>query len=611
MVVAGHPISRPPSIEQNMAPAHQEALALDPQIPFRASNLHRHHTWAKTYHSVPELYIRPQSLEEIQKLVNLARRCRRRLVVTGCGHSPSDLTCTSSWLVNLDGYSDVVSVDKANKTMVVQAGTRLRDLNARAHEHGLTMPNLGSIHDQAIAGAIATATHGSSMQHGLLSQSVRSLRIVLANGRAVRCSATQSPDLFRAALVSLGALGIIVEVEFEMVDATNIEWVQRLEPLSYVLANWSTTLWTSAEFTRVWWMPYTKRAIVWRADKTPKSERKASSSWYGGSVGFHTYHNLLWLSNYVPFVLPWIEWFVFGMQYGFRTGTWASGVQEQRTGLLMDCLFSQFVNEWALPVSKGPEAITRLGAWINGDEQTARIPVSSRGTWVHCPIEVRVSNTSSKAKYNSTQPRPFLDPSCRTEPTLYLNATLYRPYGNDPPCHRRYYEAFEWLMKDMGGRPHWAKNFAFVDSRDIEEMYGSDLTGWRRVRDSVDPDGMFVGDWHRRNILPALASEGGKAERLPLEEVRVDERREGDGKGMWWYGQQTAQLNNESDAQLQSVPPSASSQESFDVMHEAEAEASGLLHNIESDEDDDTVLGQRTRPDAVEGPTGVRMFEKM
>ncbi|KAF2103838.1 D-arabinono-1,4-lactone oxidase [Rhizodiscina lignyota] len=575
-----------------------EVSTLEPHVPFRATSAYKHHTWAKTYWSNPELYIRPESLEEIQKVVTLARRCRRRLVLVGCGHSPSDLTCTSSWLVNLDNFNKILNVDTNNKTMTVEGGIRLHAINTRAKEHGLTIPNLGSIDEQSIVGAVATATHGSSMYHGLLSQAIRSLRIVLANGRAVRCSATQSPDLFRAALVSLGALGIIVEVEFEMVPAGNIEWIQTLQPLSYVVDNWSTTLWTSAEFTRVWWMPYMKRAIVWRADKTDDPIRAPKSSWYGGSIGFHTYHNLLWLSNYVPWILPTVEWFVFGMQYGFSTGSYNSGVEEQRTGLLMDCLYSQFVNEWALPISKGPEAIERLGAWINGDESKARIPFSSKGLWVHCPIEVRISDTSRPATYNASQPRPFLDNTCATEPTLYLNATLYRPYLQDPPCHKRYYEAFEWLMQDMGGKPHWAKNFAFTTREQIEGMFGDNLESWRRVRDSVDPEGLFVGDWLRRTVLPALKEEGGKAERLPLEEMEVDTKRNNKRNGgLLWFGQQqlkTAFRGSATDgAGDEKVPPSASSEESFDVMHEAEAETSTLLRSMESDDDEATVIAAR------------------
>ena len=262
-----------------------ELEKLDPDVPFRASHSHIHHTWARTFHSRPELYLRPQSLPEIQKIVTLARRMRRRLVLVGSGHSPSDLTCTSAWMINLDDYSRVLDVDRERKTITVEAGIRMHSLNLVAREHGLTMPSLGSIDEQSIAGAIATATHGSSMSHGLLSEDILSLRILLANGQAVKCSPSQSPDLFRAALVSLGALGIIVEVEFQLSEHANLEWVQTILPMEDVLAQWEKDLWTSHEFVRVWWLPYMRRAIVWRAKKTEQAVRPPKDSWYGGAAG--------------------------------------------------------------------------------------------------------------------------------------------------------------------------------------------------------------------------------------------------------------------------------------------------------------------------------------
>ncbi|TKA62108.1 hypothetical protein B0A49_12760 [Cryomyces minteri] len=605
-----------------------ELSKLDPAVPFRASSTHLHHTWAKTFYSRPELYIRPHSLEEIQKLVTLARRCRRRLVMVGCGHSPSALTLTSSWMVNLDHCNRVLRVNEEKKTLVVEGGIRLRDLNLRANKMGLTMPNLGSIDEQSIVGAIATATHGSSTRHGLLSQSVRSLRIVLANGSAVRCSATQNEDLFRAALVSLGALGIIVEVEFEMIAACNIEWDQSLHSLPYILDRWDKDLWTTKEYTRVWWLPYMRRAIVWRADKTDKPLRAPVDSWYGGSVGFHTYHVLLWLSNYVPRILPAIEWFVFGMQYGFSNGATTSAVEELRTGLLMNCLYSQFVNEWALPLHKGPEAIARLSAWLNGDEAGSGIPFSSKGLYVHAPVEVRVSDTSP------TSPRPFLDNTAADGPTLYLNATLYRPYNRDPPCRDRYYEAFEWLMKQLGGRPHWAKNFEFVSPAELKDMYGADLQSYLRVRADVDPEGMFVGEWHRRTIL------GADVPALPLEEREVRRRMMAEG-GQMWDGEQRHNNNNAgngdghgSGAQTQegrgraqatadadkdkAVSPSistSSSGESFDMLHGAEAaDGSVLLSQLlesASTVDERAELREETHGSRVEGATGVHVFNKM
>ncbi|GAB7359919.1 hypothetical protein MBLNU230_g7446t1 [Neophaeotheca triangularis] len=589
----------------------QEMANTDPDVAFRATAFHIHHTWAKTFQSRPELYLRPQSLEEVQKIVNLARRCKRRLVVVGCGHSPSDLTCSSSWMVNLDEYSRVLNVDKQRKTMNVEGGIRLRDLNAQANAQGLTMPNLGSIHDQSIVGAMATATHGSSMSHGLLSESVRSLRIVLSNGQAVRCSAERNQDLFRAALVSLGALGIITEIEFEMTDSCNIEWVQTLKPLSDILTRWDTDLWHEKEFTRVWWMPYMKRAIVWSAEKTEKPQRQPGESWYGGSVGYHTYHNLLWLSNYVPWILPAVEWFVFGMQYGFSTGQATTAVEELRTGLLMNCLYSQFVNEWALPLSKGPEAINRLSAWING-ETGSGIPFSVKGLYVHCPIEVRVSDTTL-----TTSPRPFLDNTCAVEPTLYLNATLYRPYLQDPPCTARYYEAFEWLMRDMGGKPHWAKNWSYTSKEQIGEMYGENMTKWAQVRGEADPEGMFLGEWHKRSLpLPSA--------HYPLMEREVMRRKAANG-GQFWVGRLEGTVSGEDAKEAfgeaypsepsaggeKSYSPSASSSgESFDLMHAGEVESSMLFNGADEGSDTDRDV-RRTHGHPKEGVTGIKVFDKM
>jgi D-arabinono-1,4-lactone oxidase len=574
----------------------------DPDVPFRASQSHIHHTWARTFHSRPELYIRPQSLQEVQKVVNLARRMRRRVVTVGCGHSPSDLTCTSAWMINLDDYKQVLSVDKERKTMTVQAGIRLHDLNLQAKSYGLTMPNLGSIDEQSLAGAIATATHGSSYNHGLLSDRVQSLRIVLANGQAVRCSPQQSPDLYRAALVSLGALGIIVEIEFQMIEANNVEWVQTILPIEDVLADWNNGLWTSNEFTRVWWLPYMKRAVVWRADKTDKAHRQPEYNWYGGSVGFHTYHILLWISQYVPRFLPWVEWFVFGMQYGFKDGALISAVGEQRTELLMNCLYSQFVNEWSIPLDKGPEALTRLTNWLHGDEQSSGIPFSTKGLYVHSPIEVRIANTVNR------EPRPFLDTSYPDQPALYLNATLYRPYGQDPPCRERYYQAFEHLMKDYNGRPHWAKNFQSVDNAYLSSVYGNDLDEYNRIRNEVDPEGMFLGAWHRRTILPPKSD----FPLLPLEEKEVIRRDRRTG-GVEFVGEQARWFDGGVDVFEKAGSESG---ESFDYMAGAEAESSMLLESLSdelivTEETYDKVTESRKREGTEEYMTGTNVFNKM
>lgn len=506
-------------------------------------------------------------------------------------------------MVNLDDYSRVLSVDKQRKTFHVEGGIRLAQFIEEAHKHGLTMPNLGSIDAQSIVGAMATATHGSTLQHGLISESVISLRIVLSNGHAVRCSNEQNQDLFRAALVSLGALGIITEVEFQMVDNYNVQWEQKLVTLDHVLDRWNTDLWTK-EFTRVWWMPYMKRAIVWSAERTEEPPRAPAGSWYGGSVGFHTYHNLLWLSNYIPWILPTVEWFVFGMQYGFTPGGATSAVEGLSDALLMNCLYSQFVNEWALPLHKGPEAITRLSAWINGEQGGGGIPFSVKGVYVHCPIEVRVSDTNVKGTV-----RPLLDNTNPDGPTLYLNATLYRPYLQDPPCKDRYYEAFEWLMRDLGAKPHYAKNFSFTDSEQIQSLLGDDLKKWVKVRNEADPEGMFLGAWHRQTLGSALSAD------FALEEQEVSRTKASNG-GQYWVGTidssraealtfATAEQSKAAESSGDSPTPSSSG-ESFDMMHGAEAEKSTFFNGSEWESETSRFHGNPK--DTV---TGTAVFDKM
>lgn len=561
----------PRSVSTNSSSAGSGAAspsATTQEVPFRAQPAHRYHTWAKTFHSRPELYIQPQSIEEVQKAVILARKCKRRIVLVGAGHSPSDLTCTSAWMMNLGDMSSVLEVKKDKLedggagTALLQAGIFLRDINERMSAHGLTMPNLGSIDAQSIAGAISTGTHGSSLRHGLLAQSIRSLRLVTGDGRALWCSAQEKPDLFRAALVSLGAIGIITEVEFQLTASTNIEWHQSLETLDNVLGNWEKDLWTQAEYVRCWWMPYMQHVIVWKAEKTKKSKRASKPSFYGGALGFHSYRVMLWVANYFPSILPAVEWFVFGMQYRFSPGPVTDAVEEQKDGLLMDCLFSQFVNEWALPLHKGPEAISRLGKWIHGDEEGSGIPFSAKNLYVHCPVEVRVTDgAQSNVDDSACAVRGFMDPSMPEGPTLYLNATLYRPFGLDPPCKERYYQAFEWLMKELGGRPHWAKNFQEVSKADIEKMYGENLTKFLRVRHEVDPDGMFVGPWQRRNLL------GEDELPLLLEEGTLETTRNSAEGGLEFTGEISARAQT---ASLLGSLQSIRSEESFDLIGDDE-----------------------------------------
>ncbi|CAG8227999.1 unnamed protein product [Penicillium nalgiovense] len=437
-----------------------------------------------------------RTISEIQQVVVLASRCRRTLITVGSGHSPSDLVCTSNWMINLDNFNNLLEVD--NNTVKVQAGIRLRTLGKELERHNLTLANLGSIDSQSIDGALATGTHGSSLQHRLLSEYVESLSLVLHNGELVHCSANSNPILFGAALLSLGALGIVVEITLRAEDAFNVEWRKSKQELSTALSIWSSGLWDCHDLSRILWLPYEQSAILWQAKKTsrPVLSHGNESPSYIALCFHHSYQLALALANVFPWILPWIEWGTSGMRYGFGgTSKTRTGVSPAREGPMMDPLYPQLVNEWALPLENGPEAISRLSAWLHGDYHMAQISFSSKGLWVNCAIEVRVVNTSVVAT-----PRPFLDPTCHDRPTLYLNATLYRPYLRDPPCRDQNYQAFECLMRELCGRPRWAKNFRTVTSSELHELYGKDMDQWVKILKEVDPGCLFLGEWYYRNL---------------------------------------------------------------------------------------------------------------
>jgi len=511
----------------------------------------KHKTWARTFQCTPQYYLQPKTIDEVISIVNAARKARKAVMTVGSGHSPSDLTMTTDWLVNLDKFNGVVaekkSADGKYTDLTVEAGMRLYELEAVLAKKGLALQNLGSISEQSIAGVISTGTHGSSPYHGLISQQVVDITIVDGMGQLVKCSQKEKPSLFRAALLSLGKIGLISYVTVRAVPAFRIRSCQ--EVITYdTLLDQFEKIWTSDEFVRVWWFPYTERCVLWRASKTLDPVSRPRKSWYGTTTGRLFYESLLWISVHIfPRLTPYVERFVFSRQYGTKE-TYGCGdvaVQDSVEGLNMDCLFSQYVDEWSAPLTNGPEIIRSLKKSIEQGRKTGDF-------FVHSPVEVRCSNTTCS---NSVEPqdlntrtptsfgpvfgnqvRPYLDngPKLKWAPqdkitngqlTLYINATMYRPFRSKAPI-RKWFTVFEETLDAAGGKPHWAKNF--IGSSDAEEAaqkaaksngtrvqddsmvgfkskmnewFGDDLKSFQRIRRETDPYGVFLSGipWVRRN----------------------------------------------------------------------------------------------------------------
>ena len=101
--------------------------------------------------------------------------------------------------------------------VTVEGGMRLHEVNAYLARHGLALTSLGSIDQQAVAGIIATGTHGSGARFRCISAQVARLELVDGRGQVVTL-ARGDADV-AGAVVGLGALGVTTAVTFDVVPA--------------------------------------------------------------------------------------------------------------------------------------------------------------------------------------------------------------------------------------------------------------------------------------------------------------------------------------------------------------------------------------------------------
>ena len=140
----------------------------------------------------------------------------------GTGHSWTGLCTTDGVQIDVSALTGIRVVDRDRKRVAVKAGTTIFELGEALWEEGFSLKNQGDIDVPTIAGALSTGTHGSGIELGILASSVRRVRLV--NGHAELVDITEDdPDALHAAQVSLGMLGIIVEVELEVVDRYYLE----------------------------------------------------------------------------------------------------------------------------------------------------------------------------------------------------------------------------------------------------------------------------------------------------------------------------------------------------------------------------------------------------
>ncbi|GLW30795.1 putative xylitol oxidase [Actinoplanes regularis] len=202
--------------------------------------------------------LRPHSIDEVRDLVATAPKLR----VLGSGHSFNRLADTEGDLLSLAGLPRIVEIGPDRRTVRVDGGIRYGELAARLHAEGLALHNMASLPHISVAGAVATATHGSGVRHGNLATAVAGVELVRADGELV--SLARGDAGFPGSVAALGALGAVVALTldvqptfelrqyvYENLPATSVR-----DHLDELLADgYSVSLftrWTSADVDQVW-----------------------------------------------------------------------------------------------------------------------------------------------------------------------------------------------------------------------------------------------------------------------------------------------------------------------------------------------------------------------
>jgi FAD/FMN-containing dehydrogenase len=191
--------------------------------------------WSGSVSCEPAALPAPASEAELVALVRRAAGEGRSVRVVGSGHSFLPLVATPGYVASLDDLAGLEDCDPSGLEATVRAGTKLRALGEALLARGLAMENLGDIDVQSVGGALGTGTHGTGRALRNLSAQVASLRLVLASGEVVECSADREPDLWRAARVSFGALGVVATVRFRLLPAYRLHERVRRSPLAECL----------------------------------------------------------------------------------------------------------------------------------------------------------------------------------------------------------------------------------------------------------------------------------------------------------------------------------------------------------------------------------------
>jgi len=422
--------------------------------------------WSEIVQFTPQAIHKPQTEADLIALVKQCHAEQRRIRVVGAGHSFTRLIETDDVLISLEQLQGLIHADQTKLQATVWAGTKIKALGQLLANVNMAQPNLGDIDVQSVAGAISTGTHGSGVTLGSLATQVVELRLLTASGEIITCSETEHPDIFKAAQVSLGLLGIITQVTLQCVPAYTLDYQWYASDLDAVLNNLEA-LKSNRNF-EFFWLPHTEQTLVKVMNLT--DEPAKPKSW------------LRWFNENI------IENAAF---WGFNVWARRFPHHSKRIAQIVASLVSDGHDVTA---SHDTFATVRL---VKFNEMEYNIPAEH---FVDCLREIKQCITD----HNIHVLFPI---ECRfvaaddiwLSPAYQREAAYIAVHRFKGAPHEDYFEEMETIFRKYNGRPHWGK----LHTRTVDEMQVlyPQWDAFLAIRAQLDPDGLFVNDYLRPYIL--------------------------------------------------------------------------------------------------------------
>jgi FAD-linked oxidoreductase len=425
--------------------------------------------WGRNQACAPAEIRRPATESELVDLVKQAAANGQRVKAVGAGHSFTSIACTDGVLVDLGRYTRVLSHDAATNRVTVEAGIPLYRLCHELDARGLALENMGDIDRQTIAGATQTATHGTGLRFRNLSSQIVGLRLVTGDGSVLDCSPTENADVFDAARVGLGALGLLSTVTLQCVPAFRLHAIEEPVPVDDVLAQLDELV-VDNDHYEFYWVPHTRWALTKRNRRTdePARPRTRTREWIDDialpNLAFGT---MCRVGRWRPSLAPRLARLI--------PGSGPIDYIDRSDKVFTSPRYVRFWEmEYAIPRAALPEALQRV-----------RRLYDQAGLHIPFPVEVRVT-AGDDIPLSTAHGRD----------TGYIAVHVYRGTPYDA-----YFTGVERIMDDYGGRPHWGK-LHFQRAETLAPRYPR-WSDFQRVRARLDPEGRFANPYLDR-VLGAV-----------------------------------------------------------------------------------------------------------